>query len=129
MQQRYVYRAAIAIALVALVVGRTAVGSRYDALFGGLLAVTFLIGMGIAIRHAGGEWKWWPLPQTCTGGRAVTGEDMKRLLAGAKFAEPRCDVAAWRSLGLSMAGWNVLISLKLAVWSAVFAVRRWKSPA
>ena len=36
---------------------------------------------------------------------------------------PHCDEAAWRFLGLSMAGWNVLISLKLAVWSAIWTVR------
>ena len=126
MQQRYVYRAAIGVALVGLVLGRTRVGPRYDFLFGCVLAVVFLVGMGIAIEHAGGEWKWWRLPETCTGGRAVTAEDMQRLLNGAKFSEPRCDVAAWRFLGLSMAGWNVLISLKLAFWSAVFAYQRWK---
>jgi disulfide bond formation protein DsbB len=44
-------------------------------------------------------------------------------LNGAKVAAPRCDKAAWVFLGLSMAGWNALISLKLAGWSAVWAVR------
>jgi disulfide bond formation protein DsbB len=37
---------------------------------------------------------------------------------------PRCDQAAWRFLGLSMAGWNALASLKLAVLSAWAAIRR-----
>ena len=34
----------------------------------------------------------------------------------------RCDEAAWRFLGLSFAGWNVLISLALAVGAVTAAV-------
>ena len=47
--------------------------------------------------------------------------DMSRLLNGGPVAAPACDKAAWRFLGLSMAGWNVLISLKLAVLSVLAA--------
>ena len=49
---------------------------------------------------------------------------LNALMSGAKVAAPHCDEAAWRFLGLSMAGWNALISLKLAVWSGVWAA--WK---
>ena len=42
-------------------------------------------------------------------------------VGGAPQIVPRCDVALWRFLGLSMAGWNVLISLKLAVLSVLAA--------
>jgi disulfide bond formation protein DsbB len=35
----------------------------------------------------------------------------------------RCDEAAWRLLGLSFAGWNVVTSLLLAGGCAVAAVR------
>jgi disulfide bond formation protein DsbB len=45
-------------------------------------------------------------------------------MRGLKSAAPRCDVAPWRFLGLSMAGWNALISLKLTGWSVAFAVWR-----
>ena len=40
---------------------------------------------------------------------------MARLMQGARIEPPHCDVAAWRMLGLSMAGWNVLASLGFAV--------------
>ena len=39
----------------------------------------------------------------------------------------RCDEAAWRFLGLSLAGYNVLISLALAAVAAWGAVRAWRS--
>jgi disulfide bond formation protein DsbB len=41
---------------------------------------------------------------------------------GAKLSEPQCDQAAWVMFGLSMAGYNAIISLGLTVLSA-FAVR------
>ena len=64
--------------------------------------------------------KFWPGPATCSGGGGkVTAAAMQDLLNGARLAAPRCDEAAWRFLGLSMAGWNVLISLKMAVWSVL----------
>jgi disulfide bond formation protein DsbB len=36
----------------------------------------------------------------------------------------RCDEAAWRFLGLSLAGYNVLISLALAAIAALGLMRR-----
>jgi disulfide bond formation protein DsbB len=49
---------------------------------------------------------------------------MTSVLSGAKQTFVRCDVAAWRMFGLSMAGWNVLVSLGLAGASVLAAVRR-----
>ena len=48
---------------------------------------------------------------------------MTALLNGAKIRPPACDNAAWVFLGLSMAGWNLLISLALAGLSAAAALR------
>ena len=66
------------------------------------------------------EWQWWPGPQDCSGtGSALTGG--KSLLEQMQSTRVvRCDEAAWRFLGLSLAGYNVLISLALAV-VAIFA--------
>jgi disulfide bond formation protein DsbB len=123
--QRDVYWWALPIAAVGLVVSRTPM-ARLAPLFGWLLAATFLVGMGIAVWHSGAEWKWWPGPKACSSGGAshVNLADLNALMQGAKVAAPHCDEAAWRFLGLSMAGWNALISLKLAVWSGVWAA--WK---
>jgi disulfide bond formation protein DsbB len=87
------------------------------------LAVIFLVGTGIAAYHAGVEWKWWPGPASCTGGGAVNASQLAAFMAGAKAQPPQCDVAAWRMFGLSMAGYNALISLALTVLSLV-AVRK-----
>jgi disulfide bond formation protein DsbB len=115
LQQRDVYWTALAVAALALVAARTPARAWLSPLFGLLLAGVFAAGAAIAARHAGAEWKWWPGPQTCSGGGsgAVTSADLARLMSGAKIAAPRCDEAAWRFLGLSMAGWNFLISVGL----------------
>jgi disulfide bond formation protein DsbB len=48
---------------------------------------------------------------------------MAELLGGAKIRPPACDEAPWVFLGLSMAGWNALVSLALAGLSAAAALR------
>jgi disulfide bond formation protein DsbB len=120
--QRDVYWTALPIAAAALVLARTPM-RRLAPLAGALLAATFLVGLGIAVWHAGAEWKFWPGPKACasTGGGASAAA-LAALMHGARIEPPHCDEAAWRFLGLSMAGWNALISLKLAGWSAAWTV-------
>ncbi|HYE45895.1 MAG TPA: disulfide bond formation protein B [Caulobacter sp.] len=125
LKQREVYWAAIAIALVAIVIKRTRHARRVSPWLDGLLGLVFLFGVGLAFYHAGVEWKWWPGPETCAGGGAgVSMSEMERLVNGGKTASPACDKALWHFLGLSMAGWNVIVSLKLAGWSFVSAYNR-----
>ena len=120
LQQRDVYWTAMAVAAAALVAARTPARGILRPLFAMLLVGVFATGAAIAARHAGAEWKWWPGPQTCSGsGGAVDAAALAGLLHGAKVAAPRCDEAAWRFLGLSMAGWNFLVSLGLAGLSAL----------
>jgi len=40
----------------------------------------------------------------------------------------RCDEAAWRFLGISLAGYNALIAGALAVVAAVGATATWRKP-
>lgn len=120
--QRDVYWTALPVAAAAWIVGRTPM-QRLAPFAGGLLTLTFLTGFGLAVWHAGAEWKFWSGPKTCSGaGGAVTAAGLQALMTNGKISAPRCDEASWRFLGLSMAGWNALISLKLAAWSAVWSV-------
>jgi disulfide bond formation protein DsbB len=119
LQQREAYWVAMGVAAVGLVASRFAPRVRTVALW--LLALTFAVGCAIAVRHAGAEWKFWAAPQTCSGVGRASAADLAAMLNGAKLAPPRCDVAAWRFLGVSMAGYNALISLALAVLSGLAA--------
>jgi disulfide bond formation protein DsbB len=80
---------------------------------GGLL---MLYGLYLGVFHSGVEWGWWAGPTDCTNvaGPVDTGGNGV-LDALDKFVPPSCDKAALRILGLSMAGWNAIASLILAI--------------
>jgi disulfide bond formation protein DsbB len=74
------------------------------------LAVIALIVTGaIGIFHAGVEWKLWPGPAHCTGAGYVPGKD-----DFGPLNIVRCDEAMWRLLGISLAGYNAILSLAVA---------------
>ncbi|MGE3898976.1 MAG: disulfide bond formation protein B, partial [Variibacter sp.] len=71
----------------------------------------------LATYHAGVEWHWWPGPQDCSGaGFSAGGGNLLQQMQSARVV--RCDAAAWTFLGLSLAGYNALISLALAAVAA-----------
>src|SRR5580704_10732735 len=81
-----------------------------------LLAVGFtaIIVAMLGTYHAGVEWHWWAGPTDCSG--PITDLSAKGSILGqlTSIHVVRCDEAAWRFLGISLAGYNVLISLALA---------------
>src|SRR5216683_1296045 len=93
----------------------------------GVIALAMLLNSGLALFHAGVEWKWWPGPQECSGPLTdlTAGGDLLSSLTNLTIV--RCDEAAWRFLGLSLAGYNVLISLALAAVAAWGAVAAWRA--
>ena len=123
LRAREVYWVAAGLALAGMLVTRMRAGARWRWVFDAALAAVFAFGVGLAVYHSGVEWKWWPGPTACSGGGgSVSAGQMADLLGGAKIAPPACDKAAWVFLGISMAGWNALVSLKLTILS-VLAVR------
>ncbi len=74
-----------------------------------------IIGAGIGVYHAGVEQAWWQGPTTCTSG-PIGGQSAEELLNQIlNTPMVRCDEIAWSMLGLSMAAWNAVFSLVLAV--------------
>lgn len=106
--QRWPHAAAILIMVLALLWKPT----RWIALLG---AVAALATAGIGVFHVGVEQGWWEGLTSCTGG-TISNIDVADLLnPNADVAAPvRCDAIAWSMFGISMAGWNALISLGLA---------------
>jgi disulfide bond formation protein DsbB len=90
------------------------------------LALAMAIGATLAAYHAGVEWHLWPGPQECSGdpnfGRS--GSLLEQLNT---VIVVRCDEAAWRLFGISLAGYNVVISVALAcvaLWGLRMTIRR-----
>jgi len=121
LRQREVYWVALVIGLAGAAALR---GNRRRLLFLALGAL-FTAGLIVAVFQSGAEWKFWPGPATCaTSGAGVTADSLTALLGGATVRPPACDEASWRMLGLSMAGWNALVSAGLAVISFGLAFGR-----
>jgi disulfide bond formation protein DsbB len=111
LRQRIPYYAALPIALAATLVP----DPRWTRIGLGLLAAAFVISAGLGIHHAGVEWGWWAGPSDCAGTPAAAPDGMADFLKQLQTTRViSCTEAAWRFLGLSLAGWNVLISLGLA---------------
>ncbi len=88
-----------------------------------LLAALALLGnAGIAAFHAGVEQHWWEGLTACTA-PPVTGTTAE--IMGQIMAQPlvRCDAIPWSLFGISMAGWNALISFVIGGW-ALWTLRR-----
>ena len=125
LEQRWPYYIGIPLALiVALAAWRNAPRKIVTA---GLaaLALVMLWGAYLGVYHAGIEWGWWAGPQECSGPAALgPATDLMKRLQNLNIV--RCDEAAWRFLGLSLAGYNALIAAALAaiaVWGAASAAR------
>ena len=122
LEQRKFHYAAI---VLALVTGGAALRRAPRPLLVGALAVIGLIllaGAGVAIYHSGVEWKLWAGPQDCSGPIANFGNAGSLLEQMEKTSVVRCDEASWRFLGLSLAGYNAIVSLVLsgvAAWGAL----------
>ncbi|MCY4139088.1 MAG: disulfide bond formation protein B [Rhodobacteraceae bacterium] len=116
--QRWAHFGAIAAGLAAIALGRT----RAFAVLGGLAV---LFGAGVAGYHAGVEQQWWTGPETCAALPPAAMSAEERLDELLQTPVIRCDDIPGSLAGVSMAGWNGLISLVLAwIWLQAVLARR-----
>lgn len=114
--QRYPHVVAIALGALAILVpvpGLLALG-----------AVAALGTAGVGAYHVGVEQGWWEGPTSCSAG-SVDNLDPDALFDQIMAAPLiRCDEIAWQFAGLSMAGWNMVLSILIAgVWIAALRVK------
>jgi disulfide bond formation protein DsbB len=102
--QRYPHFAAIPLALLAYSVGNP--GARITLVALAAFAV-FTSGL-IGGFHAGVEYHWWEGLTTCSTTVAGSSEDFLKSIMEAPLI--RCDVAQWTLGGISLAGYNFLLS-------------------
>jgi disulfide bond formation protein DsbB len=92
-----------------------------------ILALAALANAWLGFYHAGVEWGFWPGPTECSGPVLDLGKAGSLLENLDKVKVIRCDEVQWRFLGLSLAGYNVLISLlmaAIAAWGIIRSVKR-----
>ncbi len=117
LKQREPYYAGIPVALIALI----GVQWNWPKL---LVRAAFVIAglfvlysLALAAYHSGVEWAWWVGPSECaaSGGSGEATASAENLLSQLSLSKPpSCNEAAGRFLGLSFAGWNVVVSAVIA---------------
>jgi disulfide bond formation protein DsbB len=125
-EQRKPYYVAIPLALVVAYAAARSAPRRL--VIGGLslLALIMFVSVGLGVYHAGIEWQFWPGPADCTGPNTSFGSAADMLKRISTEIVVQCDKAAWRFLGISLAGYNALISFALAAvaaWGVVATAR------
>ncbi len=113
--QRWPHAAAILIGFAFYLLGARALAWL------GAFAASITAGLGA--YHVGVEQGLWPGPSTCTtsGMRGLSGQDLVDSIMNAPLV--RCDDIVWQLFGISMAGWNAIVSLICAIlW--ILAARR-----
>src|SRR6195952_5592992 len=123
LEQRYAYY--LAVPLGALVAWAAAKHAPRAVIVAGLvlLALAALYNAGLGAYHAGVEWGFWPGPTECTGPVLDLGKAGSLFDNLDKVKVIRCDEVQWRFLGVSLAGYNVLISIAMAALAGWGIVR------
>lgn len=108
LEQRMAYYYGLPILLVVLITwNRLPLAVWYIAM--AIVTAIFVWGTYMGAYHAGVEWSFWPGPTACTG---VGGElDFNSLNSMTPVIG--CDVVQFRLFGISLAGYNALISLAI----------------
>lgn len=93
-----------------------------------VMAAILLYSAGFASWHAGIENGWWEGPATCTAaaGGGISASDIMAALNGERPVV-LCDEAAWRMFGISMAGYNAILSAAMAAVAAWVGYRGFKA--
>ncbi len=114
LDQREAHWTALALALAGVTIAIALKWRRAAAATVGACALVYLVSAGLAFYHAGVENHFWPGPATCSGGGPVEiGNGSLADILNQKPDAPSCSEAAWRFLGVSMAGYNLLASAGL----------------
>ena len=113
--QRWPHAVALVIASIALSVA----GSARRALLA-ISALAVAASGGIGVFHAGVEQKWWKGPSACSATDFGSGDFLTNVMAAPVV---QCDQIAWSLAGISMAGYNGIISLTIA-GVAVWLIRK-----
>lgn len=111
LEQRLPHYAAIGLSVAGLVLARST-RLQWLVLLG--LAGLMAWSTGLGVYHSGVEWGWFAGPNDCGGAAAPAAAGMQDFMKQLQTTRVvACTEAAWRLLGLSLAGWNALASLAL----------------
>ncbi|WP_425410542.1 disulfide bond formation protein B [Hyphococcus sp.] len=112
LDQREAHWTALAVAAAGLILARLFNSQLAAASAVGAAALVYSVSVGLAFFHVGVEYGYWPGPAICAGGGAANLSDIVASL-DQPASGPSCEDVQWRFFGVSMAGYNMLISAGL----------------
>lgn len=89
-----------------------------------IVVAIFAWGTYMGVYHAGVEWGFWPGPTACTGTGADISFNQLNDINAARVIP--CDVVQFRFLGISLAGYNALVSLGVVVLVLIAIADQWR---
>lgn len=122
--QRWPYYVGLPALALVLLLWKKLTAPVKGALMAGAAAL-FGWGALMGVYHAGVEWDWFEGPQACSGvGDAAISLDSLLDLSNAQVVA--CDAIQWEAFGVSLAGFNALISAAITVLLVAGIVRLWR---
>ncbi|MFN3827128.1 MAG: disulfide bond formation protein B [Micavibrio sp.] len=118
--QRWPYAAIVILGLIGIVMGIKN-KPKGSAAVVALASLAFLVGGIIAFYHVGVEQHWWKsMLEGCAANFSGSAADLLKQIESTVAA--RCDQIPWSLFGISMAGYNAIISLIAAPITLVCAL-------
>ena len=115
--QRYVYMSAILTSISAILLSAK---NKLFILFSILSILIILVGAGVAFFHMGVEYKWFEQLSGCEGD--INYLDNIKLGDFSDAGAVPCDKPQFEFI-LSMAGWNFIISLLIAIYTFIIFIK------
>ena len=111
LQQRIPYYVGIPLTAIMLIALARGASQKTAQLALTALTLIFLVSAALGAYHAGVEWGFWLGPSDCGGTIATSPAKVGDLMSAIENTKVvSCTSASWRLFGLSMAGWNAVVS-------------------
>ena len=114
--QRWVYFFIIFLSVLLFVIDKQGKKGSKTIMF--IFFLTFFVGSVISLYHIGVEKNWWAGTESCAANGDFGNADVDTLRKGLlQKSIPRCDEVLWSLFGISMAGYNFILSFLLSIFS------------
>ena len=114
--QRWVYFFVIFLSIILLILHQYSERKARTIML--VFSLTFLVGSILAMYHVGVENSWWTGTESCAADSEINSGDLDALRKNlSEKSITRCDEVLWSFFGISMAGYNFIISFILFIFS------------
>lgn len=119
--EREIYWAILGFGVISFLILKFFKNIKLQAIIYLIIALGFTYSAIVSGFHIGVEQKWWLGLPSCTGGPIDTSTNLLDSLSK-PMEMPSCDKIPLALFGISMAGWNFILSIIYAIVSSIFLI-------